>query len=89
MDTTRAAVAPRRWTPGRGMVNDVSGGLADPEMAAVVADAGVPWILMHWRGHSADMDALAALRRRGGRGAGASCWPGSTAAVAAGVDESA
>jgi dihydropteroate synthase len=41
------------------VVNDVSGGLADPDMARVVADAGVPWILMHWRGYSKDMDSLA------------------------------
>jgi dihydropteroate synthase len=43
-------------------VNDVSGGLADPAMGKVVADAGVPWILMHWRGHSRDMAQLAAYR---------------------------
>jgi dihydropteroate synthase len=41
------------------VVNDVSGGLADPDMARVVASAGVPWILMHWRGHSRDMNSLA------------------------------
>jgi dihydropteroate synthase len=37
------------------MVNDVSGGLADPGMAGVVAAAAVPYVVMHWRGHSADM----------------------------------
>ena len=36
-----------------------AGGRADPDMARVVADARVPWILMHWRGHSRDMQALA------------------------------
>jgi dihydropteroate synthase len=41
------------------MVNDVSGGLADPDMGRVVADAGCPWILMHWRGHSRRMGELA------------------------------
>ena len=41
------------------MVNDVSGGLADPAMARVVAEAGCPWILMHWRGHSPRMRELA------------------------------
>jgi dihydropteroate synthase len=41
------------------MVNDVSGGLADPAMASVVADAGVPWVLMHRRGDSRDMYAQA------------------------------
>jgi len=59
VDTTRAAVAVAAVRAGAVIVNDVSGGLADPEMGAAVADAGVPWILMHWRGHSADMDALA------------------------------
>lgn len=62
VDTTRAAVARAALDAGGQIVNDVSGGLADPEMAAMVADAGVPWILMHWRGHSADMDALAGYR---------------------------
>ena len=37
----------------------MSGGLADPAMARVVAHARVPWILMHWRGHSDRMGALA------------------------------
>lgn len=59
VDTTRASVAAAALGAGARMVNDVSGGLADPEMAAVVADAGVPWILMHWRAHSVDMDAMA------------------------------
>lgn len=59
VDTTRAAVAAQAVAAGAAVVNDVSGGLADPDMASVVADAKVPWILMHWRGHSADMDALA------------------------------
>jgi dihydropteroate synthase len=37
----------------------VSGGLGDPDMATVVRDADCPWILMHWRGHSATMQQLA------------------------------
>jgi dihydropteroate synthase len=41
------------------VINDVSGGLADPDMAPLVAAAGCPWILMHWRGHSRDMQQLA------------------------------
>jgi dihydropteroate synthase len=41
------------------VVNDVSGGLADPDMAKVVAEAGCPWVLMHWRGHSRHMQQLA------------------------------
>ena len=59
VDTTRAVVADSAVRAGARIVNDVSGGLADPEMAAVVAAAAVPWVLMHWRGHSVDMDALA------------------------------
>jgi dihydropteroate synthase len=59
VDTTRARVAEAALSAGAVIVNDVSGGLADPDMARVVADAGVPWILMHWRGYSKDMDSLA------------------------------
>jgi dihydropteroate synthase len=60
IDTTRASVAAAALDAGAALVNDVSGGLADPDMARVVADAGVPWILMHWRGHAKDMARLAA-----------------------------
>ncbi|MDT5090747.1 MAG: dihydropteroate synthase [Mycobacterium sp.] len=49
IDTMRAEVAGAALQSGARIVNDVSGGRADPGMAAVVADAGVPWILMHWR----------------------------------------
>ncbi len=59
IDTTSAATAARALEAGAAVVNDVSGGLADPEMAAVVRDAGCPWILMHWRGHSDRMAELA------------------------------
>jgi dihydropteroate synthase len=59
IDTTRAEVASRALAAGAAMVNDVSGGLADPDMAAVIAAAGVPYVVMHWRGHSADMYAPA------------------------------
>lgn len=59
VDTTRARVAAAALEAGASVVNDVSGGLADPEMARVVADAGVPWVLMHWRGHSKHMSSLA------------------------------
>ena len=41
------------------MINDVSGGLADPHMARTVAEAGVPWVIMHWRGPSDRMVELA------------------------------
>lgn len=59
VDTMRAAVASAALDAGASIVNDVSGGLADPAMAAVVAAAGVPYVLMHWRGHSTEMDSLA------------------------------
>ncbi|MEO6500542.1 MAG: dihydropteroate synthase [Jatrophihabitantaceae bacterium] len=59
VDTYRAAVAEQAIAAGARIVNDVSGGLGDPDMARVVRDAGCPWVLMHWRGHSANMAALA------------------------------
>jgi dihydropteroate synthase len=52
VDTMRASVAAQAVEAGASIVNDVSGGLADPEMARVVAAAGVPFVVMHWRGHS-------------------------------------
>jgi dihydropteroate synthase len=59
VDTTRAAVAEAAVAAGAVVVNDVSGGLADPVMGKAVAGLQVPWILMHWRGHSDRMNALA------------------------------
>ncbi len=59
VDTYRAAVAELALSAGATVVNDVSGGLGDPDMARVVRDAGCPWILMHWRGHSRQMNSLA------------------------------
>lgn len=59
VDTTRARVAEAALDAGALLVNDVSGGLADPDMAKVVAERRVPWVLMHWRGHSKDMTSLA------------------------------
>lgn len=59
VDTTRAAVAEAALAAGAIIVNDVSGGLGDPAMASTMARCRVPWILMHWRGHSAVMDQLA------------------------------
>ncbi|MFD4293567.1 dihydropteroate synthase [Rhodococcus sp. NPDC058505] len=49
VDTMRASVAEAAIEAGVSVVNDVSGGRADPAMASVLADAGLPWILMHWR----------------------------------------
>src|ERR671912_732572 len=59
VDTTRAEVAEAALAAGAVLVNDVSGGLADGNMARLVAGAGVPWVLMHWRGHSRGMYAAA------------------------------
>ncbi|HEX2301906.1 MAG TPA: dihydropteroate synthase [Pseudonocardiaceae bacterium] len=59
VDTTRAAVAEAALDAGAVVINDVSGGLADPAMARTMAEAHVPWILMHWRGHSDRMHELA------------------------------
>ncbi|MGH8774284.1 MAG: dihydropteroate synthase [Jiangellaceae bacterium] len=55
VDTMRAEVATHALEHGARMINDVSGGRADPDMLGVVADAGVPVVLMHWRGHAAHM----------------------------------
>jgi len=54
IDTVRAEVAAAALCNGARIINDVSGGRADPKMASVVADAGVPWILMHWRSVTAE-----------------------------------
>jgi len=51
----RAAVAEFAVSRGAVLVNDVSGGLADPQMARLVAGAGVSYVVVHWRGHSHDM----------------------------------
>ncbi|MBZ3907065.1 MULTISPECIES: dihydropteroate synthase [Streptomyces] len=50
VDTVRAVVAEQALAAGATLVNDVSGGLADPAMIPVVADAGAPFVVMHWRG---------------------------------------
>ena len=59
IDTMRAEVARVAVAAGASLVNDVSGGLADPEMPACLTEFDVPYVAMHWRGHSTDMDALA------------------------------
>ena len=57
IDTTRHRVAAAAVEAGAQLVNDVSGGLADPLMLPTVASLAVPYVAMHWRGHSADMQA--------------------------------
>ena len=49
IDTMHAAVARAALDNGASIVNDVSGGRADPAMAPLMAEAAVPWVLMHWR----------------------------------------
>ena len=56
IDTMRAETAELAITAGASIVNDVSGGLADDLMHEVVAEMGCPYILMHWRGHSKEMN---------------------------------
>jgi dihydropteroate synthase len=85
IDTMRAEVARQALAAGARMVNDVSGGQADPDMVGVVAQARVPYVVMHWRGHSSDMygpavytDVVAEVRSELGRRL--------QAVIAAGVD---
>jgi dihydropteroate synthase len=62
IDTMRAQVARAALDAGARLVNDVSGGLADPEMARLVAASGLAYVVMHWRGHSSDMQDRAVYR---------------------------
>lgn len=55
VDTMRAQVAHQAIDAGAHLINDVSGGLADAAMHSVIAAAQVPYIMMHWRGHSQHM----------------------------------
>ena len=55
VDTMRASVASAALEAGAQIVNDVSGGLADPEMLSVVAESGATYVAMHWRAHAATM----------------------------------
>jgi dihydropteroate synthase len=59
IDTTRAEVAEVAVAAGACCVNDVSGGLADPQMIAWLATVTVPYVAMHWRGPSDVMSTLA------------------------------
>ena len=59
IDTMNAQTAELAITAGASIVNDVSGGLADGLMHEIVAEMGCPYILMHWRGHSKDMNSQA------------------------------
>lgn len=63
VDTLNAATAVAAVRAGARIVNDVSGGLADPDMRAAVAESGADFAIGHWRGPSADMYARAEYRR--------------------------
>jgi dihydropteroate synthase len=56
VDTMNAETARAVIGLGVPIINDVSGGLADPDMLKVVADSDVTYVMMHWRGHSDTMD---------------------------------
>lgn len=58
VDTMRADVAEAAVNVGARIINDVSGGRADSRMVSVAAGAGIPFVVMHWRGQSARMDEL-------------------------------
>jgi len=58
IDTMRAEVAAQAVEAGAAVINDVSGGRSDPQLLRVAAQAKVPLVLMHWRGHSAIMADL-------------------------------
>lgn len=59
VDTMRATVAEACLEAGARIVNDVSGGRADPDLFAVVAQGDADLVIMHWRGHSATMQRRA------------------------------
>ncbi len=59
VDTMRAEVAAAALAAGAAIINDVSGGLSDPQMPALVAESAAPFVVMHWRGHAHDMQSRA------------------------------
>ena len=59
IDTMRASTAEAAIKAGASIINDVSGGLADPNMLQTAAHLKVPYIAMHWRGASKDMNSKA------------------------------
>jgi len=66
VDTMRSEVAAAAIEAGASMVNDVSGGLADPSILDVVAGSAATYVAMHWRGHSDRMQSLAHYDEPGG-----------------------
>ncbi|WP_301147201.1 dihydropteroate synthase [Mycobacterium simiae] len=86
IDTMHAEVARVALENGAQIVNDVSGGRADAGMAPLVAEAGVPWVLMHWRSVSSDQPHRAPQYRDVVADVRAELLAAVDDAVAAGVD---
>src|SRR6202000_1372923 len=86
IDTMHADVARAALQSGARIVNDVSGGRADPAMAPLVAEAGVPWVLMHWRSVAAERPHQAPDYGDVGADVRAELLAGVDDAVSAGVD---
>ena len=59
VDTMNASTALAAAHAGAAVINDVSGGLSDPDMTRVAIETALPFVVMHWRGHSAEMAAKA------------------------------
>jgi len=59
VDTLNASTAEAAVAAGASVINDVSGGLADPLMAGVAARSGRTYVAMHWRGHAQEMGSRA------------------------------
>jgi dihydropteroate synthase len=59
IDTMRASIAEAAIKAGASIINDVSGGLSDSHMLQTAARLKVPYIAMHWRGQSKDMNSKA------------------------------
>lgn len=66
VDTFRAEIARRALVEGADMVNDISGGTMDPNMLDVVAESGVPYVVMHMRGTPETMQSLIDYADEGG-----------------------
>ena len=66
VDTMRHQVAAAALEAGARIVNDVSGGLADPEILGVVAGSGATYVAMHWRAHADHMRDFARYDGPGG-----------------------
>ena len=58
VDTLNSSTAEAAAAAGAHIINDVSGGLADPAMASVAAATGLQFIAMHWRAHAQEMDRM-------------------------------